>query len=81
MTARIHVKGMALSVASLLIHSDSIPEGARLALADAFARPEQDRPALLKAAARILYKEAELDCNDALELVGLSDVASPCGCY
>jgi hypothetical protein len=72
---------MALSVAPLLIHNESIPEGARLALRDAFLRPEEERPALLQAAARILYREASLDCSDALELVGLAPHdESPCGC-
>jgi hypothetical protein len=71
---------MPLSVAPLLLHSENIPEGARLALRDAFTRPEDERPALLANVARILYREAELDCSDALELVGLSS-ASPCGCY
>jgi hypothetical protein len=72
---------MALSVAPLLLHSDSIPEGARLALRDAFARPEDERPALLANVARILYREADLDCSDALELLGLSsDLDAPCGC-
>ncbi|MEO8553519.1 MAG: hypothetical protein ABI678_26275 [Kofleriaceae bacterium] len=72
---------MALSVAPLLLHSDSIPEGARLALRDAFARPEDERPALLANVARILYREADLECSDALELLGLSvDTDLPCGC-
>jgi hypothetical protein len=73
---------MAFSVASLLLHSDSTPEGAKTALRDAFTRPEEERPALLQAAARILYREASLDCSDALELVGLAPgVEAPCGCY
>jgi hypothetical protein len=74
---------MALSVAPLLLHSDAIPEGARLALRDAFARPEDERPALLANIAKILYREAELDCDDALELLGLAgddSIESPCGC-
>lgn len=75
---RIHVKGMALSIAPLLIHSDVIPEGARMALLDAFARPEDERAPLLANAAKILSREASLDCLDALELVGLTPM--PCGC-
>jgi hypothetical protein len=74
---------MALSVAPLLLHSDAIPEGARLALRDAFARPEDERAALLANIAKILYREAELDCDDALELLGLAgddSIESPCGC-
>jgi hypothetical protein len=74
---------MALSVAPLLLHSEAIPEGARLALRDAFARTEDERPALLANVAKILYREADLDCDDALELLGLSGddaIESPCGC-
>jgi hypothetical protein len=74
---------MALSVAPLLLYSDSVPEGARLALRDAFARPEDERPALLANIAKILYREADLDCDDALELLGLAgddSIESPCGC-
>ncbi|MEO6774709.1 MAG: hypothetical protein ABI467_17170 [Kofleriaceae bacterium] len=73
---------MALTVAPLLLHSDAIPEGARLALRDAFARPEDERAALLANVARILHREVDLDCDDVLELVGLAPgaVESPCGC-
>lgn len=73
---------MALSVAPLLLHSDTISEGARLALRDAFARPEDERAALLANVAKILYREVDLDCDDVLELVGLTGgtVESPCGC-
>jgi len=73
---------MALSVAPLLLHSDAIPEGARLALRDAFARPEDQRAQLLANVAKILHREVDLDCDDVLELVGLSGdgVDSPCGC-
>jgi hypothetical protein len=70
---------MALSLAPLLLHSDAIPAGARLALVDAFARPEEERGPLLADVAKILYREASLDCADALELVGLAG-ASDCGC-
>ena len=74
---------MALSVAPLLLHSEAIPEGARLALRDAFARPEDERPALLASVAKILFHEVDLDCADALELLGLAgddSIESPCGC-
>ena len=77
-----HTADMAsFSIAPLLIHSEAIPEGARLALRDALSRPEDERPALLAGVAKILYRDAELDCGDALELVGLSSANSPCGCY
>ena len=71
---------MALSVAPLLLHSEAVPEGARVALRDAFARPEDERPALLANIARILYREVDLDCDDALELLGLSAADAPCAC-
>jgi hypothetical protein len=72
---------MALSVVPLLLHSDSIPAGARLALEDALAQPEANRAPLLAAAARILYNEASLECIDALELVGLAPpLDGSCGC-
>jgi hypothetical protein len=72
---------MAFSVVPLLLHSSSLPEGARLALVDALAQPESDRAPLLANAARILYQEVSLDCADALELVGLAaPLDGSCGC-
>jgi|HubBroStandDraft_2_1064218.scaffolds.fasta_scaffold1860811_2 hypothetical protein len=72
---------MALSVTPLLLHSDALPEAARIALADAFAQPEHERAPLLATAARILYLEASLECADALELVGLAQpLDGSCGC-
>ena len=73
---------MALSVAPLLLFSDAIPEGARDALRDAFARPEDERPRLLANVAKILHREVDLDCDDVLELVGLTGaVEASCACY
>lgn len=72
---------MAFSVAPLLLHSDALSEAARLVLADALALPESERSPHLASAARILYREASLDCADALELVGLAaPVDGSCGC-
>ncbi|HEX4452693.1 MAG TPA: hypothetical protein VH143_17570 [Kofleriaceae bacterium] len=72
---------MALSVVPLLLHSDALPEGARLALVDALAQPETERAPFLANAARILYREASLECVDALELVGLAPpLDGSCGC-
>jgi hypothetical protein len=62
---------MTLSIATLLVHDDTTPEGARAALRAALARPEAERQALLIDAARILFFEGGVDCDDARELVGL----------
>jgi hypothetical protein len=67
------------SFAPLLVHDEALPEGAKLALRAALARPEDERPALLARVAKILFHEVELDCSDALELVGLSPVTASCG--
>jgi hypothetical protein len=63
---------MAMSLATLLIHDDDVPAGARAALRDAAAAPASDRRALLEAAARALHHDADVDCADARELVGLA---------
>jgi len=62
---------MAFSMAHLLIHSDSVPPEAREALKAASFGPPERRSAALESAARILYRERELDCRDARDLVGL----------
>jgi hypothetical protein len=63
---------MTLSFAPLLIHSDHVPARARGALRAAFDAPADQRRPHLEAAAKILYRELDLDCSDARELVGLS---------
>ena len=40
------------------------------------ALPAEERTPLLRAAAKILYREASLECSEALELVGL-----PASCH
>ena len=62
---------MAFSMAHLLIHSESVPPEAREALRAASFGPPERRSAELEAAARILYREVDLDCRDARELLGL----------
>jgi hypothetical protein len=64
---------MALSMAHLLIHSDSVPTGARNALREAIQASPENQGALLESAARILYTATDLECGDARELVGLSE--------
>jgi hypothetical protein len=66
---------MSLSMLSLLMFEDDVPAAARAALQAATEAPADRRRSLLEAAAHALYREADLDCADARELVGL-DAAS-----
>ncbi len=68
---------MAFSMAPLLIHSESVPLRAREALRAASVAPVEHRRSALASAARVLHAETSLDCNDALEIVGLQ---GNCGC-
>jgi hypothetical protein len=68
---------MSISIANLLVHDDGVPAAARAAIRDALGSPAQAREPLLEAAARILYRETDVNCADARELVGLS--AGCCG--
>ena len=63
---------MSLSLLPILLHSDDVPVSARDALREASLAPADLRRAHLEAAARALLREADLDCADACELVGLS---------
>jgi hypothetical protein len=67
---------MSFSLAPLLLHSDDVPADARAALREAHEAPVAYRTALLESAARILYREVDLDCGDARELVGLPTIGS-----
>lgn len=62
---------MSLSLVSLLIHEEDVPATARAALREASSIPADQRESLLRKAARSLYRDAHLDCDDAKELVGL----------
>lgn len=62
---------MGFSVAPLLIHSNAVPEGARAALREATSGPTERREAALQSAARILFRETDLDCGEVRDLVGL----------
>jgi hypothetical protein len=62
---------MSLTMASILMHDDLVPEGARAAIRAAYAAPPEQRAEMLESAARILYDETELDCSDVRELVDL----------
>ena len=65
---------MALSIVSLLVHDADVPTTARDALRAASNAAAEDRRTHLETAARALAQEAELDCPDARELVGLSPI-------
>ncbi len=67
---------MAFSFAPLLVHSEAVPLSAREALraAASAARPEE-REGRLEEAARVLFRETDLECSDVRELVGLPDGA------
>jgi len=62
---------MSLSLLPLLIHEEDLPAMARAALREADRAPVSERQVYLEAAARSLYRDAHLDCDDARELVGL----------
>jgi len=62
---------MTLSLLPLLLHESDVPVVARAALRRASVVPAVRRRAYLELAARSLSRDAELDCEDARELVGL----------
>ena len=62
---------MSLCFAALLLVDEAVPARARAELRAATTGPETDRRSHLEAAARALAYEADLDCADARELVGL----------
>jgi len=68
---------MAFTMSTLLVHNEQVPDAARKALQAADAATPSQRGPLLASAARILYDQTDLDCEDALELVGLPE---ECGC-
>jgi hypothetical protein len=63
---------MSLSLLPLLIFEDDVPPRARAALRQATLAPAGERQMYLEVAARELNREANIDCADARELVGLS---------
>jgi len=62
---------MTLSLLPLLVHETDVPAVARAALRCASVAPAERRRAYLELAAMALAREADLDCDDARELVGL----------
>ncbi len=66
---------MAFTLAPLLIHNHAVPQAAREALLAASLAPPERRDEELEIAARVLFRETELDCSDVRELVGLPNGA------
>jgi hypothetical protein len=62
---------MSFSLASLLMVEEDVPATVRAALRAASRAPVHERRLHLEAAVRALKHEADLDCDDAKELVGL----------
>lgn len=63
-------------MASLLIHFEHVPAGARRALKAAAGAPAEQRRPMLESAARILHRETGLACDDVCELIGLPPCAT-----
>lgn len=62
---------MSLSFLPLLVVEEDVPAVARAAIRRAKTAPAGLRRAYLVAAAKALYRDAQLSCADARELVGL----------
>jgi hypothetical protein len=62
---------MTFSLLPLLVHEDDVPATARAALRRANDAPARQRRVYLELAALSLARDANLDCEDARELVGL----------
>lgn len=67
-----------MSMAPLLMHSLHVPSTVREALRAAYAAPAGERKELLKSAAQELYSSTDLECRDAMELVGISGDCATC---
>ena len=64
---------MSFSLAGLLMFEEDVPATARAALIRASRAPAGRQRRYLEAAARALYRDTQLDCEDVRELVGLDD--------
>ena len=65
---------MSFSLLNLLLHEEDLPASALDALRRATSAPTDERSRHLQAAAKALFHDAQLDCDDARELVGLYDI-------
>ncbi|HEV8245357.1 MAG TPA: hypothetical protein VGP93_06305 [Polyangiaceae bacterium] len=59
----------------LLIHSDAVPAEARARLQAGSLGPPEQREEELEVAARVLYRETDLECGEVRDLVGLPSSA------
>jgi hypothetical protein len=64
---------MALNISSLLVHDEAVPARARAAILAAKNLSGARKVESLRSAARALREETDIDCGDAMELVGLSE--------
>jgi hypothetical protein len=62
-----------LSLTSILIHSEAVPEEAKTALRAAHEAPPSGREEQLEQAARTLYHSTDLECGEVRDLVGLPE--------
>lgn len=62
---------MAISLMPLLMHSEALSAEVRASLKAAVLSPPESRPAELERAARLLHREASIDCRDVRDLFGL----------
>jgi len=62
---------MGMNLAPLLLVSPDVPSRAKAALLAALRAPPADRERMFLSAARELAASTELDCGEALDLVGL----------
>ena len=62
---------MAISMMPLLMHSEAISNEVRAALRAAVVASPEARAAELETAARMLHREASIDCRDVRDLFGL----------
>jgi hypothetical protein len=66
---------MGLSLTPLLMHSEYVSAEARNALRLAHSAPPEQRTQALEAAARLLFREADVSCRDVREIVGLDSAS------
>lgn len=62
---------MSYTMASILVHNESVPTAIRAALRAAHEGPPEHRLELLESAAQILQAEIGVGCSEARELVDL----------
>jgi hypothetical protein len=67
---------MPMTMIPLLLHHEDVPDAAREALAAAGRAAPDSRAAQLERAASALFRETELECAEARELVGLPRAGS-----